>query len=83
VLPTHASVVEPTVTAGAEVATTVGLRATLAALALYAAPASLADIVRLRMFVTDAADCEPVLTVQGEVFSAIRLRRRSLSSRRC
>jgi len=32
----------------------------------------LADIVRLRTFVTDAADCEPVLRVQGEVFGAIR-----------
>ena len=32
----------------------------------------LADIVRLRTFVTDAADCEPVLKVQGEVFGAIR-----------
>ena len=32
----------------------------------------LADIVRLRTFVTDGADCEPVLRVQGEVFGAIR-----------
>jgi enamine deaminase RidA (YjgF/YER057c/UK114 family) len=32
----------------------------------------LADIVRLRTFVTDAADCEAVLKVQGEVFGAIR-----------
>ena len=32
----------------------------------------LADIVRLRTFVTDAADCETVLKVQGEVFGAIR-----------
>ena len=32
----------------------------------------LADIVRLRTFVTDAADCEPVLRLQGEVFGAIR-----------
>jgi enamine deaminase RidA (YjgF/YER057c/UK114 family) len=32
----------------------------------------LADIVRLRTFVTDAAYCEPVLEVQGEVFGAIR-----------
>ena len=32
----------------------------------------LADIVRLRTFVTDAAHCEPVLKVQGEVFGAIR-----------
>ena len=31
----------------------------------------LADIVRLRTFVTDAAYCEPVLKVQGEVFAAI------------
>lgn len=33
---------------------------------------ALADIVRLRTFVTDAAYCEPVLKVQGEVFGAIR-----------
>ena len=32
----------------------------------------LADIVRLRTFVTGGADCEPVLRVQGEVFGAIR-----------
>jgi enamine deaminase RidA (YjgF/YER057c/UK114 family) len=32
----------------------------------------LADIVRLRTFVVDAADCEAVLKVQGEVFGAIR-----------
>jgi enamine deaminase RidA (YjgF/YER057c/UK114 family) len=32
----------------------------------------LADIVRLRTFVTDAAYCEPVLKVQGEVFGATR-----------
>ena len=32
----------------------------------------LADIVRLRTFVTDAAYCEPVLKVQGETFGAIR-----------
>jgi enamine deaminase RidA (YjgF/YER057c/UK114 family) len=32
----------------------------------------LADIVRLRTFVTDAVYCEPVLKVQGEVFGAIR-----------
>ena len=32
----------------------------------------LADIVRLRTFVTDAADCEAVLKVQGETFGAIR-----------
>jgi len=32
----------------------------------------LADIVRLRTFVIDAADCEPVLRVQGEVFGVIR-----------
>ena len=28
----------------------------------------LADIVRLRTFVTDVAYCEPVVAVQGEVF---------------
>jgi enamine deaminase RidA (YjgF/YER057c/UK114 family) len=32
----------------------------------------LADIVRLRTFVTDAAYCEPVLKVQGEAFGEIR-----------
>ena len=32
----------------------------------------LADIVRLRSFVTDAFYCEAVLKVQGEVFGAIR-----------
>jgi enamine deaminase RidA (YjgF/YER057c/UK114 family) len=32
----------------------------------------LADIVRLRTFVTDPTYCEPVLKVQGEVFAAIR-----------
>ena len=32
----------------------------------------LADIVRLRTFVTDATYCDPVLKVQGEVFGAIR-----------
>jgi enamine deaminase RidA (YjgF/YER057c/UK114 family) len=33
---------------------------------------SLADIVRLRTFVTDVAYCEPALKVQGEVFGTIR-----------
>jgi enamine deaminase RidA (YjgF/YER057c/UK114 family) len=33
---------------------------------------ALADIVRLRIFVTDAAYCEAVLKVQGEVFGEIR-----------
>jgi enamine deaminase RidA (YjgF/YER057c/UK114 family) len=33
---------------------------------------ALADIVRLRTFVTDAAFCEPVLAVQGDVFGDIR-----------
>ena len=32
----------------------------------------LADIVRLRTFVTDTADCAAVLKVQGEVFGEIR-----------
>ena len=32
----------------------------------------LADIVRLRTFVTDASYCEPVVAVQGEVFGAMR-----------
>ncbi len=40
--------------------------------ALKEAGGELADIVRLRTFVTDAAYCEPVLEVQGEVFAAIR-----------
>ncbi len=39
---------------------------------LKQAGGELADIVRLRTFVTDAAYCEPVLKVQGEVFGAIR-----------
>jgi enamine deaminase RidA (YjgF/YER057c/UK114 family) len=33
---------------------------------------TLADIVRLRTFVTDIAYCEPTLSVQGEVFKDIR-----------
>ena len=45
--------------------------ATFAAV-LKEAGGELADIVRLRTFVTDAADCEAVLKVQGEVFGAIR-----------
>jgi enamine deaminase RidA (YjgF/YER057c/UK114 family) len=45
--------------------------ATLAAV-LKEAGGGLADIVRLRTFVTDAAYCEAVLKVQGEVFGAIR-----------
>ena len=32
----------------------------------------LADIVRLRTFVTDVSYCQPVVAVQGEVFAAIR-----------
>ncbi len=39
---------------------------------LREAGGGLADIVRLRTFVTDAAYCEAVLRVQGEVFGAIR-----------
>ena len=39
---------------------------------LKEAGGALADIVRLRTFVTDAACCEAVLKVQGEVFGAIR-----------
>ena len=45
--------------------------ATIAA-AMKEAGGGLADIVRLRTFVTDVAYCEGVLTVQGEVFGAIR-----------
>ena len=36
------------------------------------AGASLADVVRAQYFVTDRVYCEPVLTVCGEVFGAIR-----------
>ena len=42
------------------------------AAALAEAGASLADVVRLSTFVTNAAYCEPVLKVQGEVFRDIR-----------
>jgi enamine deaminase RidA (YjgF/YER057c/UK114 family) len=45
--------------------------ATIAA-AMKEAGGALADIVRLRTFVTDPAFCEAVLKVQGEVFGAIR-----------
>jgi enamine deaminase RidA (YjgF/YER057c/UK114 family) len=45
--------------------------ATIAA-AMKEAGGALADIVRLRTFVTDVAYCEAVLKVQGEVFGAIR-----------
>jgi enamine deaminase RidA (YjgF/YER057c/UK114 family) len=45
--------------------------ATIAA-AMNEAGGALADIVRLRTFVTDVAYCEPVLKAQGEVFGAIR-----------
>jgi enamine deaminase RidA (YjgF/YER057c/UK114 family) len=40
--------------------------------AMKEAGGELADIVRLRTFVTRAADCEAVLRVRGEVFGAIR-----------
>ena len=39
---------------------------------LEEAGASLADVVRLQAFVTNAAYCEPVLKVQGEIYGAIR-----------
>ncbi len=39
---------------------------------LAEAGADLRDVVRLRTFVTDAAFCEPVLRVQGELFGDIR-----------
>ena len=39
---------------------------------LRQAGGGLADIVRLRTFVTDAAYCEAALKVQGEIFAAIR-----------
>jgi enamine deaminase RidA (YjgF/YER057c/UK114 family) len=45
--------------------------ATFAAV-LRQAGGTLADIVRLRTFVTDAAYCEPVLKAQGETFADIR-----------
>ncbi len=45
--------------------------ATFAAV-LRRAGGTLADIVRLRTFVTDPAWCEPVLEVQGEAFADIR-----------
>ena len=45
--------------------------ATIAAV-LKEAGGSLADVVRLRTYVTDAAFCEAVLKVQGEVFGDIR-----------
>ena len=45
--------------------------ATFAAV-LKEAGGSLADIVRLRTYVTDAAYCEAVLEVQGEAFRDIR-----------
>ncbi len=45
--------------------------ATFAAV-LNEAGGTLADIVRLRTFVTDPALCEPVLKVQGEAFGDIR-----------
>ncbi len=45
--------------------------ATFAAV-LRDAGGSLADIVRLRTYVTDVAYCEPALKVQGELFGTIR-----------
>ncbi len=39
---------------------------------LNEAGATLADIVRLRTYVTDARHCEAVMKVQGEVFGDIR-----------
>jgi enamine deaminase RidA (YjgF/YER057c/UK114 family) len=45
--------------------------ATFAAV-LRDAGGSLADIVRLRTYVTDLTYCEPALKVQGEVFGSIR-----------
>jgi enamine deaminase RidA (YjgF/YER057c/UK114 family) len=47
------------------------IHATIAAV-LTEAGGGLADVVRLRTYVTDAAYCEPVLKVQGEVFGDIR-----------
>jgi enamine deaminase RidA (YjgF/YER057c/UK114 family) len=45
--------------------------ATFAAV-LKGAGGNLADIVRLRTYVTDPAYCEPALKVQGEMFGTIR-----------
>jgi len=45
--------------------------ATLAAV-MKEAGGSLADVVRLRIFVTHASYCDAVLVVQGEVFGDIR-----------
>jgi len=39
---------------------------------LEEAGVSLADVVRAQYFVTDRTYCEPVLTVCGEIFGAIR-----------
>ncbi len=39
---------------------------------LKEAGAELTDVVRLRTYVTGADFCEPVLTVQGEIFGDIR-----------
>ena len=39
---------------------------------LEEAGGSLADVVRAQYFVTDRTYCEPVLTVCGEIFGAIR-----------
>ncbi len=47
------------------------IHATIAAV-LKEAGAGLADVVRLRTYVTDAAYCETVLEIQGEVFGSIR-----------
>ena len=53
--------------------------ATFAA-ALGEAGGTLADIVRLRTFVTDVSFCEAVLKVQGEMFGAIRPTARRLGA---
>ena len=42
------------------------------ALVMQEAGGELADIVRLRPFITGVAYCEAVLKVQGEIFGAIR-----------
>ena len=47
------------------------IHATLAGV-LKEAGGSLADVVRLRTFVTDASYCEAVLAVQGEIYGEIR-----------
>ncbi len=50
---------------------------------LEEAGGSLADVVRLRTFVTHESFCDAVLAVQGEIFGGIRRPRRSSWCRAC